>query len=149
MSPKKKNVQKAPETTAPKMQDVAPPTAETPPTAEAPRKSARVAGPTISPSGEKSFSQPDLQQLELVQLRASTAQQTLELRRAAIEKFTRDAQEKIRLANEELRSYATEYEAKARDLQAFYAEVEAVYGISMKEITYNTDTGKIQPLPPR
>ena len=136
----------------PKVEETEPKVEET--VAEVPvtkAKSVRLTGPSSSSgtlaSGGLHFSRQDLRELELSQLRVSSAQQAVELRKFGVDKFVREAQERMRGMEAEVKVSAEDLSEKMRDLYSLYKEIEEAYGISMKEITYDSLTGRIQPAP--
>lgn len=110
----------------------------------------KVSGPAETTEvGPKHFSQKDLHQLEMVQVHAMSAQRALDLHKLKIELFQRDVQEKLREAQKELDRLGEEYQYRAKELQTFYTELEAAYGVVMKDLSYDPKTGLIrQPVAP-
>ena len=96
----------------------------------------------------KAFSKEELGQLELLQLRMTTVQQTVELANRNLEAFVRDAQEKIKLAQSDVSLKQAEAQKRAEELMGLYRNLEEKYGIKMRDITYDPASGKIMAAPP-
>lgn len=106
---------------------------EVAPQEEAPRRPLQV----------KFFSQEDLREIELLQLRAENARQATELFRGTVDRFAREAHEKLRQLQEDLGRKNEEFQRRAKDLHSLYERLETTYGVSMKALTYDPVSGRI------
>lgn len=106
-----------------------------------------VGAPGVKDDG-KAFTKEELSQLEILQLRMTTVQQTVELANRNLEAFVRDAQEKIKLAQADVSNKQAEAQRKAEELMVLYRKLEEKYGVKMRDITYDPASGKIMTAPP-
>jgi ribosome recycling factor len=89
-----------------------------------------------------------MQVLEIAQLRLNEAKQKAELLKLSIERFAREAQEKIKSSQADLKRMNDDSEARAQELMALYGELEQAYNLAMRDITYDPKTGRIMRAPP-
>lgn len=119
------------------------------PQAVEPKKWKYITGPDAkAATPPSSFCKHDLQELELAQLRVNEARQKAELQKLAIERFVREVQEKIKASQEDLKRMNEDAESRAQSLMALYAEIEEAYALKIRDITYDTKSGRIMRAPP-
>jgi len=90
------------------------------------------------------FSAEDLLRIEVGQLRVDNVLKQGQIAEAALAKFVSEANDTIRKSETvivELRKSASD---KISELNVLYSELESKYSLSMKEIKYDSDTGKIR-----
>ena len=102
----------------------------------------KVIGPVFV-GGIKHFSKNDLMQLELTQLKLSTAIKDVALKEVEINKFLTEAKEKVDKLNKELDACKNNYAEKLKNLKELHEEIEGSYKISMRSVSYDDSDGRI------
>lgn len=101
-----------------------------------------ITGPVFV-EGFMHFSDLDLHKLELAQARLLTAQQAIGLKHAEIERLRHEYEDKIRKIKEEVVQIANTQREAEVFLRSVHHDLEVVYKIPLKEITYNDQNGRI------
>jgi hypothetical protein len=110
------------------------------PTPEAPKSF--LSGPVVD-TGRKYFSKKDFNLLELSQLRVSSIEKEIQLKQIGLEKFVQEAQVKVREMNEEIQKIKKSHGERIEELKKVYLEIEKIYQVSMRQMSYNEMTGEI------
>lgn len=89
------------------------------------------------------FSKEDLMVYELAQYKVANASQSIRLKMAEIENVKRAMSEKINTLSQDIADLTKYVEEEKNKLKALQEEIEKVYNVDMKEITYDDVTGRI------
>lgn len=89
------------------------------------------------------FSPPDLHRYELAQYKQGHFTQAIALLRAKAEKVKREADEEVARISAEIHQTIKESNDAQAEFVKLQNEVQEVYGINLKEVTYDDKTGRI------
>ena len=101
-----------------------------------------LSGPVFD-MGRRYFSRKDLNLLELSQLRVSSLEKDMQLKQVQIEKYLQEAQAKLKEMQEEVQKMKKAHGEKIEELKKVYLEIEKVYQISMRQLSYSEINGEI------
>lgn len=108
----------------------------------APAQQSFLSGPVVD-MGRRYFSKKDLNLLELSQLRVSSLEKDMQLKQVQIEKYLQEAQAKLKEMQEEVQKMKKTHGERIEELKNVYLEIEKVYQVSMRQLSYNEINGEI------